>query len=454
MVSFLLLEPELHTPLDRERCYRFMSKKKEPRQSEAQTYSGRESQGNISKHMWAVIGAIGGVIFTLVLTLAVSNFFTLPVDIKYLEKKIDDLSDDFSAFSIEMRQETKNLNDTDSKFWKEVYEIKALSSGAIITASASQELSFAISKALNGPDFPGKAPVVQFLSDTVVAQTKGEGQVIKAEDIANHKSLLSYESGGQEVVFYGQINENGYWDGSCILNTYRDNKLELITDAIYLNGKLLSCKQVFYYTMSSGQVVWAYADRLSEESFSTGATWLYAKESDYYKDFKLGDVTKDDVLTADDFRDTIKSKKIAYYYGNTANGYFNDSTGNAYMIHYFEDGSVKLLYSGNFVDGLCHDTTGNAWQIVREENTNYMCYKGQFENNHEKHTSKIKSFQSPLSSLSSDKLEEFWRCWNDSSTLVYLGNSMSRQDIDLIMGDRSFDGDGTLNWGYLDQLIT
>lgn len=320
------------------------------------------------------------------------------------------------------------------------------SSGNIVP---NPEFMVDISNSLDGRGTPGSAPKVQLLSDTVIARVKGTDVELTAGELANHKVLLPYTSGGQEVFFYGQINENGCWDGNCILNTYQDDKLVLITDAVYINGNLISCKQVFSYTMSSNRVVWAYADRLQEESYSSGETWLYAKNDDYLKDFGLNDVTADKILTADGFRETIDSSKVAYYYGNTSDGYFNDTTGDAYIIHYFEDGSIRLLYSGNFSHGQLHDLTGNAWYIVRQIDTKYMCYKGKFRDNGEYHDKKFRSFSSPLSALSPEKQEEFWKCWEDKNIPVFLGNSLALEDINLLTSSGKFDGDGPLDWGYL-----
>lgn len=39
-----------------------------------------------------------------------------------------------------------------------------------------------------------------------------------------------------------------------------------------------------------------------------------------------------------------------------------------------------MLYYGNIKDGDLHDTTDDACYIVKEENTDYMYYKGHFEN--------------------------------------------------------------------------
>lgn len=461
MMPFLYLQRGFFALLEKERGYNFMGESKGST-NEGQSKSHQDTEKKerwyekISRKTLVLITAICSTVGLTVLGLAISNFYILPNDIKYISGSIAELKSSFNSFSTEMRAEVKEIREinTDLKVAFGVLEKTANQNTGTVSFTPTDEVSQVISYTLNAPDLPGKAQEVQFLSNTVVAYNEKSGDFFEAHEIANHPVLLPYKSGDQEVVFYGQINENGCWDGNCIINTYKDNKLELITDAVYLNGKLLSCKQVFYYAMSSGKIVWAYADRLSEESFSTGETWLYEKESDFYKEFELDDVTKEQILTADSFREKICAKKIAYYYGNTSDGYFNDSTGNAYMIHYFDDGSVKLLYSGNFADGLCNDSTGNAWYIVREKNTNYMCYKGPFKDNKEYHTKRVKAFKSPLSSLSSGQANEFWRCWNDSRVLVYLGNSLSREDIDSVIGNRHFEGDGKLDWGYLDHPLT
>jgi len=452
MFPLSLVNRGVFSQIKRERCYGYMSEENESHHPNNTDAMKSKLWSNISKREIALLSAIGGILLGLVITLGMANFHVLPVQMDNLSEDIEGLTDRFGSFSEEMRTAVDDLQQVDSDFVKDFYAAISMSNGTVV-ASASQDFSNKISQTMNGPDLPGKALAIELSSETIVAHSIESGEDLKVSDIANHKVLLPYEREGQEVVFYGYINENGCWDGNCIINTYRDDKLELITDAVYLNGKLLSCKQVFYYEMSSGDMVWAYADRLSEESFSTGETWLYTKEQDFYKDFKLNDVTKDDVLTADGFREEIWDNEIAYYYGNTADGYFNDTTGNAYMIHYFEDGSIKLLYSGNFVNGRCDDSTGDAWHIVREVDTKYMCYKGPFKDNKEYHTKSIKSFRSPLSSLTPSKLKDFWDCWNDSDTLVFLGNALSREDIDLIIGDKDFGGNGVLNWGYLDNII-
>jgi|InofroStandDraft_1065614.scaffolds.fasta_scaffold83208_1 hypothetical protein len=92
---------------------------------------------------------------------------------------------------------------------------------------------------LNNRDVPSQTPTVQLAADTVIGYRKGTDIKVTAEEISDCKVLLPYKSGDQDVFFYGQINENGRWDGNCILNTYEGDKLVLITDAVYDNGNLI-----------------------------------------------------------------------------------------------------------------------------------------------------------------------------------------------------------------------
>ena len=62
---------------------------------------------------------------------------------------------------------------------------------------------------------------------------------------------------------------------------------------------------------------------------------------------------------------------------------YNDTSGNAYEVIYYSDGTVKTLYNGQFVDGTFNDSTGNAWDISYSEKEGVYIYnKGIFKNNY------------------------------------------------------------------------
>lgn len=250
---------------------------------------------------------------------------------------------------------------------------------------ATPEFQRDISTEYNGIDQPsGKTTsltvtsVVAYDIDTNAQYTVGQ--------LAEQKLLLPYTSKGQEVFFYGQINVEGQWDGNCILNVYENDELVLITDAVYDDGELCQYKQVFSYTVTSGQRVWAVSNRVHQETSNTGETWLYTWTGPYTKEFTIDNVAARDIISADVFRDMIDENLYGYYCGDTSDGLFNDLSGNAYMVYFFENGTVRLLYSGRFEDGTFNDDTGNAWYIVKAEDSDYMYYQGNFKNGKEDHS--------------------------------------------------------------------
>lgn len=397
---------------------------------------------------------VGATVYVSVI--GFTNVASLPVQMDSLEKTIDRMSTQLENIN----EKIEKLEQTDSYILTQIgsYPSNAHPS---ITGTPPSSMVKKMNYNFNGADNPGQAQATKLSlkSETVIAVNQITGTEYKLSQVADQRILLPYTSGGQEVYFYGQISENGNWDERCILNAYRDNKLELITEAIYDDGKLLSCKQIFYYDFTADgktQTVWAYSDRVHEEGFSSGATWLYVKKDadNQTKMFGLDDVEVADIITADDFRDKISGQKIAYYHGNTADGYFNDDTGDAYVIHYFPDGTVRYFGTGKFTHGDFTDSTGNAWYIVREDGedgkkpTDYMCYKGKMKNGMLSNSSNIKRFSTPLDS---NDIQEISDIWKENRTSLYIGNSLSWDNIQGIMGDKNFDGDGELKLKLKDQ---
>lgn len=273
------------------------------------------------------------------------------------------------------------------------------------------------------PDAPN-----QLRAQTLVVYSEMTNKRYSAQQLSDIRLLLPYQSGDQEVYFYGSFNENGQWTGNCITNVYKNDKLTLITDAEYDNGKLLKCKQIFSYTLKSGQDVWAFSDRTQEDGFGSGVTWLYERipENEYTKNFTMDEATIDCIFTGDQFREMIDERVCAFYHGNISDGYFNDDTGNAYMAYFLENGKVRLLYSGNFKDGTFNDNTGKSWYIVKEKDTEketdtgYMYAKGPFMDG-DLQRSKVTEKGSP---------------------------PLSQEDINNYMAQREFDFPFKLEWDF------
>ena len=325
------------------------------------------------------------VLLPLILTAIGVEIFGIYDDIK----SIDDIKNNLES----IKEDVRTLQEENSNLGGEIdnlYSLLVLSS-----IKPTELLEEIISKDYNKKDqLSGQD--TGLMATSVVAYNEMTGEQYTVNQLADFKLLLPYTDSGQEIVFYGSFNESGQWDGNCTLNVYEDNKLVLITDAEYKDGSLLSSKQVFSYELQSGEPVWALSDRMYENGIGIGDTYLYAWEHGYTKDFTLDDVTVKDVLHAEKFISSLEPRLAAYYSGDISDGYFNDDSGNAYMVYFFEDGTVRLLYSGRFKDGTFHDNTGEAWYIVKEEDTDYMYYKGNFENGAEDHSSITELGHPPL----------------------------------------------------------
>lgn len=342
---------------------------------------------NASKKTIALCAGALGILVTIVLGAAIPNIFTLPVKVDSLEKTVDKIDDRLATIELNIRTINNSLA-------KNGVDTGIVRNDIVTNGAFSAKLNYFNSRSLPSANSISNSDVTK---NTVVGHEKDTGAEVTVGEISNSKVLLPYRNGDQDVFFYGQINENGHWDGNCIINTYEGDKLVLITDAVYDDGTPINCKQIFYYTLRNGQEVWAYSDYLWEDGSSSGDTWLYTKESDYPMAFSADDVSADGILSADDFRDSVCHELAAYYSGNTSDGFFNDETGNAYMVYFFEDGTVRLLYSGNFKDGTFNDNTGKAWYIVKNENTAYMYAKGLFKHGELVNSGIIEEGPPPLS---------------------------------------------------------
>lgn len=209
------------------------------------------------------------------------------------------------------------------------------------------------------------------------------GDTYTVNDLIETDIVLHYTDNGDDIFFKGKYDQNGYWDGNCIINRYRDGKLILIMDAQYDSGTLISYKQAFSYEkiyQGSKYGVWAIAERRPENGSDSGFTWTYYKQDEYTQSFESDLVTNKDVLSIENFRERITLLCEGYYNGYTSDGHYNDTTGNAYLVKFNEYGYVRFLYVGHIVDGYPNDDTGKAWSISwGYNNKDYYYYKGKFK---------------------------------------------------------------------------
>lgn len=212
--------------------------------------------------------------------------------------------------------------------------------------------------------------------DDVIATNIRTNEELKVKDLYNQKLLLPYISDdGEEVFFYGQFNEKNHWDCDCLINVYKNNDLLLIMEATYNDGNLIKYEQA----IPDGDNIWSISSRETDGDLNKGDTWKFSKKENVEKEFTIENVQPWDVLDIASFQKFLNLNLIEFYHGNTSKGYYNDDTGNVYLVQYNSNNTVKTLYCGNFKDGVFNDNTGNAWYITKAEDTDYMYYKGHFK---------------------------------------------------------------------------
>ena len=334
------------------------------------------------------------VVSTLISTLllyVITEFVLLPHRTAALESKVDEFINTTEQIELLLQDEVTNRGNADNNLTGRIDDlskrIDALYTAIIQSSNlrATPEFQRDITIEYNGIDRPS-GKVTSLTATSVVAYDIDTNAQYTVGQLAEQKLLLPYTSNGQEVFFYGQLNAEGQWDGNCILNVYENDELVLITDAIYDDGKLYQYKQVFSYTVTAGQRVWAVSNRVHQEASNTGETRLYIWTRPYIKQFTIDSVAARDIVSADAFRDMLGDKLYGYYCGDTSDGLFNDLSGNAYMVYFFENGTVRLLYSGRFENGTFNDDTGRAWYIVNAEASDYMYHQGNLKNDEEGHS--------------------------------------------------------------------
>lgn len=237
---------------------------------------------------------------------------------------------------------------------------------------------------------------LSYLGEDIIAEDVGNDKEYTLNQLADHKLLIPYKDGEREVLFCGQYNKNYYWEGTCVFNIYkysialRKNVLETILEAEYDNGNLLSYKKVIKSTTAQNNDIWSIFDgkivHEDNRKYARGETWNYFRVNDFSQEFDLKSAELNNIIYIDDFEERLKNFSIieGYYCGNISNGYYNDDTGNAYIVKYTKNGIIRTLYVGQFKDGLPDDSSGDAWQIVFDSSNNvnrYFYYKGLFKAN-------------------------------------------------------------------------
>ncbi len=295
-----------------------------------------------------------------------------------IEKSTDSITEKFDDKLEEVKNTINGIDEDVQRIIKDIYSVSISSD-----VEPMDDFVAYANASYTTLDGPIKESGVTYLdSKSEVAYSAIADKTYTVEQVVNERLLLPYVEDGQEVYFWGELSENGNWDGNCIVNIYENDELQMITDAIYDDGDLLACKQIFLYTTSNDKIdVWGVSKRTAKNGFNSGETTYYVRNENYTKDFELDTAQPEDIFSADAFEENLTGRLEGYYYGNTSNGQFNDDSATAYMVKYFDDGTIKTLYMGNFRDGQFNDDTGNAWMIGKAAiGEPYVYYCGPFVN--------------------------------------------------------------------------
>lgn len=82
----------------------------------------------------------------------------------------------------------------------------------------------------------------------------------------------------------------------------------------------------------------------------------YYRTSEVKQNFSFDSINTNCLIYVKDFKNEFCSQLESVYHGSTRAGYYNDNSGNEYLVKFDTNGYVKTLYIGNFIDGKYVDT--------------------------------------------------------------------------------------------------
>ena len=218
-----------------------------------------------------------------------------------------------------------------------------------------------------------------FTAETVIGKDLNGNEYVAEELIGKTILLTYYDKEDDKIVYFlGQYNEEYHWDGYCVTNSYyTDGKFHGICESNFYDGERLDYETIML--KDKNKTEWGYYNRVCEGEKNIGVSIVYNLQYDKKLDVINENIKASDILCIDDFEINKNSKILTYYSGSTFNGEYNDDSGEAYLVEFYDDGTVDTLYVGNFVDGTFNDDTGAAWDIAYwEDGKGYMYNTGVF----------------------------------------------------------------------------
>lgn len=352
--------------LTHERKCRSMSKK-------------NKKESDVSVTMKEIKISVISSLIVAIIVAGISSYTTIKVNeekIKNIDKTVENINDSINTL-------TQSLNESDKILAAHSAMLEYLSHPSQTSGVGLKKVQFNNNifsftnneDILSAPKFNNNYAVVDLETN----------QNYTISQLRNVSIITYYIENGNEIYFYGQYNENDCWNGLCILNVYKNNELVTIFEGIYNNGDLCSYKRVSCDNAEG----WEVADRVDFNTYTTGEMRSYKKTKSYAQKISSDNLDTSLILTTDSFMEDLNERLLTYYSGKISDGSYNDDTGNAFWIKYFEDSeikgieginAIKTLYKGKFADGYFYDNTNESWYIAREIDTKYMYYKGSFSN--------------------------------------------------------------------------
>lgn len=304
------------------------------------------------------------------------NITEIKENVESVREEVISAKEDVNLVRAELEDDTKDL-------WIHVSELEGKNSIPVELLAMMSSFQQRVMQDYGVLDQYSTSGIAVDTASYILYSPKDSEVKYTAEDVAQKKLLLPYKDNGRECFFYGQLDEKGNWDGDCIINIYRDKKLELVTEANYDGGVLKTFRQAFPGRLNGGRDIWYFSSRTMERGYTCGETWDYFSAGDYPQRFAYEDVTAGNIMDIGRLELEVCGLLEGYYNGNTSGGRFNDGSGEAYMVKYFEDGTVRTLYVGMFENGFPEDSTDHSWLIGRSDRDGvYSYYKGPFKGGH------------------------------------------------------------------------
>lgn len=333
----------------------------------------------IFKYIGAVLAVITPIVLaTLYLT---DKFAAISTQINGLQTKIDNLQTQINNLEIEkLESEVEDIDkylNNDGGVRDQLGIIMEALNIKVINVTEDDAVSALGNVTVVSNDI---SHTTSGLTSDMTLGVDANGNVYMADELIGETILLTYQDEGKDVFFLGQYTEELKWDGYCVTNAfYPDGTLYSICETSFDNGKRLDYKTIVRNGDKESSA-WGYYCRTSNEQVNTGVSIEYTFDYFESKNFTSTNVRRTDIRYVDDFVEAQEKTILKYYYGNTKDGLFHDDTGDAVYIKLDADGTVRSVYKGGFSKGYFDDTTGNAWNLVYwDEAGYYICNSGDFK---------------------------------------------------------------------------